>query len=539
MSVVESSRELLNRQADACEWSLLAGEGERLFPEGATSAAQLLARFPHTVLKSGSHRIVYRLETDGGVCYLKHYKISDWKSRLQNWVRPSRARIEWNHTWQLIDLGFDSCLPIALGEVRSGAVVRDSFFITREISGAIQLDHFIEQVLPESHDITARALCFELANQLGHLTAELHLKGVQHRDYHAGNVLVTYDKERLSLRLWLIDLHQVTFGKRLTVRQSLSNFALLNSYFSNRGDASDRRRFFRAYWNTIRQSDRKTVRGFTDYKESIRLIEAHCEREMWKEFARADVKWDRGNRRLIILEGKPGEAACRGVSELGKDYLQKVRKSPETILGSNRQAEPIELPSRDGLLQGYLKSSDFTTSGGFSARAAWNIGHACIRRRLSTPRPLLFAEKGDRNWLVTKTIPNAVTLPELARISSAEPLSFRTRRQLTRRTAAQLAWRDRCGFIDRRPRLDNILVDANRETIYFVGLGYVTSGLPPVEEANALSTLAAWAKDALRSPGITRSDRLRFLKRYLHGKSVDWKRYWKRIDSEVHSTTAD
>ncbi|MCA9041493.1 MAG: hypothetical protein KDA65_14165 [Planctomycetaceae bacterium] len=530
---IPPTRITTTRTGGTCEWTLIPDVERVLFPQGNFEPSSLLKRFDHVALKTGSHRVVYRLITPGAVFYLKHYKIPNWRSRMQNWVRASRARLEWEHTCQLLDLGFDSCQPVALGEDRPGSFVRDSYLITREIPDADQLDEFVEETLPKLNENKERFFRFELARQLGQLTARLHLKGVQHRDYHAGNVLVTFDIASQFLKLWLIDLHQVSFGNRLTIRQSLRNFALLNSYFSNRGNASDRRRFFHAYWETLHEANpTSSKKGFVEYKPSLQMIESHCDREMWKEFLRADQKWERGNRRLIILEGTTSTNSCRGVSELGRATLEQIRTNPEQVLPV---AGPVTLNSKTKPLEGFTKIVPEEETSGFSVRTAWDWGHAFIRRRLPTPKPLLFVKTSETSWLVTERIANAVSFPEyVEQVLTSRP--FSARRQVNRQLAAQLAWRDRCEFRDRAPSLSNVLIKKETEQVYFLGLGYLEHNNGELEEADILKTLTAWTEEAMQLPGLTRTDRLRFLKRYLQGKPVHWKRYWTRIDSEVHSS---
>ncbi|MEZ6047990.1 MAG: lipopolysaccharide kinase InaA family protein [Planctomycetaceae bacterium] len=527
--MVDPSREISSHkfhscQGDDCHWLMLPGEETVLFSEGDYHPLRLLDRFPHQTLKAGAHRTVHRLETTSGRFYLKHYKAKDWKSRLQNWARTSRARIEWNHTWQLINLGFDSCTPVALGEEQVGPFVGDSFLITREIPESMQLDHFVEERLPGLELPLQNKLRFELARQLGMVTAQLQLQGVQHRDYHAGNILVTADLSNSSLKLWLIDLHQVKFRKQLKSRESLKNIVLLNSYFSNRGNAADRRRFFHAFWETLLAGGFTPDKTFLSYKQSAQLAEQTCDQKMWKEFTRADQKWDRGNRRLIILEPE-GENSCRGVTELGHKFLDFARLNSKSLTETD--------------LPGFARVnfSRFPPESRFSVRAAWNFGHAFIRRRLPTPRPLLFVESEEGSILVTEDIKGAIPLTTLINQVDEPALTFQQRRALTRRLAAQLAWRDQCGYIDRAPTLAHILVHPETGEIYFTHLGELEQTPQEIGEDEQLRVLAAWVAEATKLPNLTQTDRLRFLKRYLQGKSTDWKRYWTRIDSEVHSSS--
>jgi hypothetical protein len=47
-----------------------------------------------TTVKSGPHRVVYRVELPLGAIYLKHFLVPDWRSTIRQWVRRGKGRNE-------------------------------------------------------------------------------------------------------------------------------------------------------------------------------------------------------------------------------------------------------------------------------------------------------------------------------------------------------------------------------------------------------------------------------------------------------------
>ena len=47
-----------------------------------------------TTIKSGPHRVVYRVDLPEGTIYIKHFLVPDWRATLRQWVRRGKGRNE-------------------------------------------------------------------------------------------------------------------------------------------------------------------------------------------------------------------------------------------------------------------------------------------------------------------------------------------------------------------------------------------------------------------------------------------------------------
>ena len=82
-----------------------------------------------TTIKSGPHRVVYRVDLPQGTIYVKHFLVPDWRATLRQWVRRGKGRNEGKRSQHLASIGVPTITPIALGERRKRK------FLVRELSG--------------------------------------------------------------------------------------------------------------------------------------------------------------------------------------------------------------------------------------------------------------------------------------------------------------------------------------------------------------------------------------------------------------------
>ncbi|MEX2286376.1 MAG: lipopolysaccharide kinase InaA family protein, partial [Planctomycetaceae bacterium] len=288
-------------RCEAATWMAVPELVEELFDERGLKLSQWRNSGRAEVVKDGVHRTVYRLQLDAGGFYLKHYKATRFPRRLQNLLRPCRASLEWTAARRIAGLGIPTFEPVAVGYCRPGLVVGDNYLVTREIPNAIPLDDF---VLASLGNRSAPSVVRDsIAIELGDLVARLHAGRIVHSDLHAGNILVRIGANGHA-RLWLIDLHPVRQGSRLSVGSIEHNLSLLNHFFAGMATPSDRLRFFRSYMRTLESVSSTTpLAGTTTTRRSMRALsrrfDAYCANAVWQGLRKADRKWITGNRRLI------------------------------------------------------------------------------------------------------------------------------------------------------------------------------------------------------------------------------------------------
>ena len=234
-----------------------------------------------TTVKSGPHRIVYRVDLPEGAIYIKHFLVPDYRAMFRQWFRRGKGRNEGKRSQFLAEIGVPTIHPIALGEQRSRKFLFENYLITWEIPGTIPLDEFLEKHLELHSEPLRSQLRQRLATSLAILTARLHNAGMTHIDFHPGNILVSLNSEQMPV-LTMIDLDALRQNKQLKWPRAQQNLALLDHYFWLRCSRSDRYRFLKAYLEN--RSERVAdARGFAAGIESS--TRAWAER-LWKRWGR-------------------------------------------------------------------------------------------------------------------------------------------------------------------------------------------------------------------------------------------------------------
>jgi tRNA A-37 threonylcarbamoyl transferase component Bud32 len=202
------------------------------------------------VVKQTPERVVYRVTLPGLDFHLKHCLPRGPRDTMRSWVRPSKARLEYDRALALAERGVPTWTPLGLGESCAGPGPAASFLLTRTLPDVRPLDVCLEPFLrppdpgpEEGH----RALHQQaLAVALGRFLARLHRAGVRHPDLHPGNLLLGPAGEE-GPALYLIDLHAITLGEELDWPASRESLVMLNRWFALRSGRSDRLRCWHAY----------------------------------------------------------------------------------------------------------------------------------------------------------------------------------------------------------------------------------------------------------------------------------------------------
>ena len=527
-------------QSAGFQWRIAAGLLREIGT--ATRLVEAVERpEPGTVIKTGPHRTVVRLELASGDFYVKHFRITGWRTFLQNLIRPCKAALEWQALCRVAELGLPTVQPVGLGREQRRGFVWDSYLVTQSIEGALALDEFLAADVARSKRPDIRQ---SIATALGQLLGQMHARGAIHPDLHPGNLLIRFEGDQP--RLWLIDLHGVRFPAAVSLSEAAASLAALHQFFSPRTTKSDRLRFFQAY---------SAARGWTltEAREAWPTFAAECERATQNLWDRADRAWVRGNRHQRLLDAP--HAACRGLATLDATWLTGVRDSPETLFeqglqwwckrSGKRRVAAVTVPSGRGPSRAFLKAIEHTGTTRWlerlrrsPVRSAWETGHAFLRRGIATPRPLLFVEArgpdADCSYLLTEAVPQSLTLAEFTR--AVWPQLTRSEQStwldgVSRAFARQLRWMHDCRFDHRDLKFENILVseDAARTETWLLDLDAVRRW-PVWLRIRAVQNLARLNVSTFHLPRLSLSERLRFLLRYLApAERAEWKTWWKQI----------
>lgn len=134
--------------------------------------------------------------------------------------RRSKARRSFEHAARLVGLGIGTPQPVAWSEYRRKGRLTDSFYVSR-YSDLKPLSEIAAR-FPDAESRPA-------LDAFARFVAELHGKGIDHRDFNQGNILCGCSPDSGQWRFELIDINRMRFlGRPLTPRQCMINLRRLS-----------------------------------------------------------------------------------------------------------------------------------------------------------------------------------------------------------------------------------------------------------------------------------------------------------------------
>jgi tRNA A-37 threonylcarbamoyl transferase component Bud32 len=558
--VSQGALELIEITTPGMRWQVQPAYRDLLFgPEGLRLPEWLGAGLAH-VVKHGPHRTVYRVALPGLGFYLKHYRLPDLRARLRQFVRPTKARMEFDRALAVAARRVPTVRPLAVGEACHGSKANDSFLITRTLDDAEAVSAFIETTLPGLNPNLQTRLRQRLAVALGEFVAGMHNAGIIHRDLHAANVLIRLESQD-ELSLHLVDLHAVNLGQPLSWRISRKNLVVLNRWFVLRSSRSDRLRFWLAYCRMRFGADNPEPR--TENRPYWFLSPY-----LWRDLARdleertwqSNLSFWRSRDRRCLANNRyyqridTDQVAGFAVRDLDADALGRFLVDPDApfadadakLLKDSRSSTVVEfdLPVNGAIRRVVYKRFRVTSWSDpwlalvrhSPAVRSWINGHGLRERCLPTARPLLVLHRRRgflrrEGYLLTEKIEHAENLhtffQNLARLGAAK------RRLILRQRIDQVA--HLVGALHRRQVSHRDLKAAN---ILLTGAGVWLIDLVGVvpyrrlSRARRVQNLARLHASFHQHAVLTQTDKLRFLRAYfqwnLFGKS-GWKRWWQQV----------
>ena len=168
------------------------------------------------IIKENRHRAIYKVKVPlvEFPLLIKSFYYPSPVRKLKGVLAPYGSR-ELSHALEALKREIPIPKPLFFMRRRSGLKVSDCLLGYRYLEGISLYDLLSGgELLPERRERLMRAA--------GRLTALLHERGGNHRDYHAGNLLVLRDDE-----LVLVDLYPLTFTGRLPEGKRIEGLAHL------------------------------------------------------------------------------------------------------------------------------------------------------------------------------------------------------------------------------------------------------------------------------------------------------------------------
>lgn len=510
------------------------------------------------VVKSSSIRRVLTAKIDrkNGAfeVFIKHHHLP-WKEVLKDLLHISKAKNEWKLTHQIADLGINTVLPLAMGERRRLGLLRESYFVSKRIADCETLHDFVVREVKKEHGPSFVKWKRQLIRQLAVLIAEIHKKGVEHRDLHAGNILMEKIAEG-DYKLRLIDLDRAHIYPRLSLRKRLFELAQFNMFFTLFVSQTDRLRFFKEYY----QQDPTPWRG---YQKGAKLVEAKTFKMVNRLYHRRD--------KMCLREGKyfsrfktldySGYYRREWVQEPFVELLKKpdsffnqsgavsLKKASEKTV--HRYPLKIGDQTLDVVIKSYKiaglfgKVKDFVRSS--KAKKCWYAANALYQRKIPTSNPLACIT--ERKWGVRKSYFISEYLPNTSVLAlylqdrfGKEPLSKEDRklkRQLLVRFARFVRRTHELWIYHGDLKASNIMIREDgigNFQFYLIDLDHVKVCCT-INRFQRYRNLMQLNKSFLDRRLISMTDRLAFLKAYL-GPDSCHKRTLQRAWTVVTHLTA-
>lgn len=544
----------------AVDWEVAPHWREVLLGPGGLRLEEWIAGGEAQLIKQGPRRAVYRVDTADHRFFVKHYRCPSWRQAARHLFQASASRREYRRALETARRQIPTVTPVAVGERRHRGLVYDNYLVTEAIGDCCPFDDYVRRVLPGFDRATQARLRRTLTLGLAKHCAAAHRAGVDHRDFHAGNLLVRFGRTTASdglscPELFLIDLPSVRLSRAMSWRRAAAGLVMLGSAWSALASRSDCWRFWRAYLR-----ERPELRLADMRRTALQLVGRIGARR--RRIARGRDRRSLADNRDFYRLRADGAAAI-AVRDVPPNELLRLLGDPRRPLvdGVHR---PYKLAHRSVVVEGRLSLGGEATRVAYKrvraknwwkallfcfrrspALQAWYFGHALLLRGIATARPLAVIERRwfglrGESYLATQWIEGAVNLHLYAWRLAERPLSERQRR--TRQTAVALGrlvgrmhgWRvshrdmKACNVlvVERPDGVDCILIDADS-----VRIG---RRLPGWLQALNLARLAV---SLVAHPWVSNGDRLRFLRAYLSELSRgdsrwrrdDWKPLWRRV----------
>lgn len=556
---VADEYEWLVRDPDAPNWSRLA----------SCPTAELIKR--------NEVREVWRVTLRGQLFYAKIYYSSGPVGRLKNWIRGPACVLEWRTGWYAHRHGIRAIRPVARGLSSAPGDPVSGVLVTPALVGAIPLDEYWANLATDRRDRLPIRKIRALTDRLAEAVARAHLWRFEHFDLHVGNLLVC-EIEGGPPTVTFVDLHSVRINHPVRGRAVVRNLAQLNQWFMRNASRPTRLRFLRRYleWRgRLADPLRRTPRFDPDLRKVLPLMDRAARGHSSRLWAKRDRRTRRSNKyfsrlRLsygwrghVFLQAKHALSGSRASSlRFSVDEWEQWLANPGRWLAGQSRGRVIKsspsglvirssLPTEDQALevivkthrpQGRLKRM---LSGIRRSRDmyCWRAGYALLNRDVATARPLAVLEKRSfgvlrESMLICEAIEGARDLDRFALdvLPAMDQRDARRVKDGVIEALVRLFKRlESRGFTHRDCKASNILVlpasdEAEVPEVWLVDL----NGLRSVRRRAdfRLWPLVRLSVSLEVSPHVTRTDRLRFLKRTMLGPGRtdrDWKPLWREL----------
>jgi len=178
-------------------------------------------------LKVKVGRITLTIDGVATGIYVKRYNAFSTRYRIASLVLSSGAVKALRGAGVLSQAGISTGKPLAAVELRSGGMLKGSFFVTEEIRAGKTADDYWQNNLMPIKGAEGFKHRRKFLKSLAELFSQLHRLGIYHNDLKDANILVTANVAG-SESFVLLDLEGVRGFRYLSMRRRVKNLVQIN-----------------------------------------------------------------------------------------------------------------------------------------------------------------------------------------------------------------------------------------------------------------------------------------------------------------------
>lgn len=534
------------------------------------------ARAGWTRVKHNGSRDVWRATLDGRAFYVKYFFCESWLPRLKQLLRGPACLTEWNGAVYAVQHGIPAVRPAGYTAAALCNGQRCSILVTDAIEPAYPLDEFWLTIRADADTSRRRADTSTLLECLAAMIAHAHQSGFEHLDMHPANILVQ-PLGGQRYRTLFVDLQSARRGVPIDDHAVVRNLAQLNQWFRRHSSVGQRLRFLRAYarWRNEHEVSFPQGRPLTlDFRNLVTALEAAAHRHAERLWSQRDRRASRSGRyfaRLKLGHGWRGVAAIRSkraneMSRASGLYLDEAwwrtqLANPTAWFGGgaqvakdshsaavvraalNHESGPLAVIVKRPIARNAARTLRQSLPPS-RCRRAWNVGHQLLHRDIPAARPLALLERRVGPFvrdsiLLTEFVSAASDLETHLRREFSDRSSrawFRHKRAVTALLVAEIRRLQERGFAHRDCKAQNILIrDGAALRMLWIDMDGIRH-VGTLTRDQQMRPLARLHVSLLEVPGLTRTDRARFLRAYFarFGVSPDaWRVAWRELEPVI------
>lgn len=504
-------------------------------------------------VKANGARDVWQARIGAHDYFLKYYACSRWTDKLKSRLRGPACLTEWNGGVYALQAGVAAVRPAGFTpQLRYGGQAC-SLLVTEALAGAVPLNAFWQTLCSDTDARRRRADVAILIEAVADLIACAHQSGFEHLDMHAENILVRTVGPR-QYRAVFVDLQSARLGRPVTDAAVVRNLAQLNQWFRRNSPIGDRIRFLRSYFRW--RNDYETAFAHArplglSFDGLVRALLQAARRHAERLWARRDRRAFRDGRyfaRLRCGGGWRALAFVRCKHELAGSAVTRralsatwwrtalinplrwfgpgaklSKRSHSATVARVALSHPegaLEVIAKRPLARNLMRGLRGLLPRSRSARG-WRTGYALLNRDIAAARPLALLERRIGplvldSILLTEVVLGGRDLAETLRNpppSSSGRAALRWKIALGDVLVTHLRRLHERGFVHRDCKAQNILICEAPLRAVWIDMDGIRRRRPrPADQQRALARLEESLRDV---PGLHRTDRVRFLKRYL------------------------